>query len=314
MPSRPSAPSPDPPDGGLWDRAAARILADRGWPLRPLERLGRPRRDRRTWLAEGEAGTVVVKVNANPFAPERAAWLAEALSAIRARGYPVPELLWQGALDARWWLVVQQRLPGEPPRTLDVPTLDALLALVELQADLDAPAGGWDVSWWTGVVLFEGWEHWWDATEAAAPRTARRLRDFLAPAWGHRLPAGDLVHEDLSLANVLVDGGVISGVVDWDAAGIGSRAIDLAALLFDWHRLRLAGDHGLARDGGERLLRRTIEVAGDEGLRCTVAYNAVARLGLTAQRGEHDDLETWRRVTDEILDSLAGARATPYDR
>jgi hypothetical protein len=77
-------------------------------------------------------------------------------------------------------VVVQARLPGQQLRTLDGPTLDALLALVDLQADQGQRLGegGWDVSWWIGVVLFEGWEQWWDAAEAAAPRASRRLRTW----------------------------------------------------------------------------------------------------------------------------------------
>ncbi|HEX6675156.1 MAG TPA: aminoglycoside phosphotransferase family protein [Actinomycetes bacterium] len=295
----------------LWARAAARILAARGWSLAPLARLGRPRDVRRTWLAEGEPGTVVVKAVASRFASERAGWVGEALALLRARGCPAPALLWQGPLDEDWWLSVQERRPGRPLRTMDPATLDRLLALVELQADPALPPGGWDVSWWTGVVLFEGWEHWWGETHAVAPATAARLREFLEPAWGHRLPTADLVHGDLGPANVLADGGVISGVVDWDDVGLGSRATDLAGLLFGWHRLRLAGGPALAPDGGERLVRRIVAVAGEAGLRCTVAYGAVARLGLAAQRGEREDLATWRQVTDAILASLSGAL---YDR
>jgi Ser/Thr protein kinase RdoA (MazF antagonist) len=298
----------------LWDLAAARILAARGWSLRRLERLGRPRDVRRTWLAEGAPGTVVVKAVASRFARERAAWVAEALALLRARGCPAPALLWQGPLDGDWWLSVQERRPGRPLRGMDRATLDRLLALVELQADPGLPPGGWDVSWWTGVVLFEGWEHWWDGTHAAAPATAARLRAFLEPAWGHRLPTADLVHGDLGLDNVLADGGVISGVVDWDDVGLGSRAIDLAGLLFDWHRLRLTGGRALAPDGGERLVRRIAAVAGEVGLRCSVAYAAVERLGLAALRGERDGAETWRRVTDAILDELQEARAAPQER
>jgi hypothetical protein len=73
----------------LWRQVAARIRSDRGWSLRPVARLGL-RHDRRTWLADGEPGEVVVKLSANPFAPERAAWAAEALSLLGGRGVPVP--------------------------------------------------------------------------------------------------------------------------------------------------------------------------------------------------------------------------------
>ncbi len=294
----------------LWTRVATRIHSARGWSLRPLARLGQPREGRRTWLAESvgqtEPGTVIVKASANPFAPSRAAWAANAMGLLGERGYPAPTLLWHGPLDGRWFVVVQARLPGQPLRTLDGPTLDRLLALVELQADQGRGLGegGWDVSWWIGVVLFEGWEHWWDAAEAAAPQTSQRLRRFLRPAWGHRLPAVDLVHGDLNLTNVLSADGMITGVVDWDDVGVGCRAADLAGLLFDWHRLRLAGGEGLAPDGTQRLVRRIVEIAGDQGLRCVVAYGAVARLGMTAQRNESDALRTCRHVVDLLLDSL----------
>jgi Phosphotransferase enzyme family len=249
---------------------------------------------------------VIVKASANPSAPSWAAWTANAMGLLGERGYPVPPLLWRGPLDEGWFVVVQARLPGQPLRTLDAPTLDRLLALVDLQADQGSRLGegGWDVSWWTGVVLFQGWEHWWDAAQATALQASRRLRTFLQPAWGHRLPAGDLVHGDLNLTNVLAADGVITGVVDWDDLGVGCRAADLAGLLLDWHRLRLAGEAALAPDGAERLVGRIVEIAGEQGLRCVVAYGAVARLGLAAQRNEADALWTWRHVTEALLDSL----------
>src|SRR5204863_5664367 len=105
-----------------------------------------------------------------------------------------------------WSLVVLERLPGEPLQTLEPSTLDELLALVDLQAGPQLRPGGWDVSWWLGVVLYEGWENWWSGTETAAPATAKRLRTFLRPAWGHLLPVEDVVHGDLNLTNVLARG------------------------------------------------------------------------------------------------------------
>jgi hypothetical protein len=126
----------------LWVRVAARLRTARGWSLRPLARLGRGRADRVTWLAEGEPGTVIVKAVTNPFAPDRAGWVAQGLSVLAQRGYPVPVALWHGRLDARWWLTVQQRLPGEPLSTLDAGTLGELLGLVELQAEPGLGPGG----------------------------------------------------------------------------------------------------------------------------------------------------------------------------
>jgi Ser/Thr protein kinase RdoA (MazF antagonist) len=287
----------------LWVSAASRIGAARGWSLTLLKRLGGSREDRHTWLAQGEPGTVIVKALANPFASARSEWAAEARSALAGRGYPVPEVIWHGRLDDRWFLVVHQRLPGEPLSALDGPILDQLLALVDLQVDPPPVPGGWDVSWWISAVLFEGWEGWWEGAEAAAPKTTRRLREFLEPAWGYRLPVADVVHHDLNLTNVLAHLGTITGVVDWDDAGLGSRATDLTTLLFEWHRLRLAGEPAPARDGDDRLVRQIVQIAGDQGLRCTVAYGAIAWLALAAQRGEHDNLETARRVIEAILDT-----------
>jgi aminoglycoside phosphotransferase len=294
------------PDAGrLWDRAATRIGSATGWSLSLVGRAGSAADDRRTWLAEADFGPAVVKAVTNPFAGERVAWAAAALPVLAGRGYPVPEVVWHGRLDERWFLVVQTRLPGQPLDSLGPATLEDLLALVERQAGLGPVLGGWDVSWWLSVVLFDGWEDWWDISEDVAPKTTRRLRQFIEPAWGHRLPAADLVHHDLNLSNVLARDGAITGVVDWDDAGAGSRATDLACLLFEWHRLRLEARTEAAAEGGQTIAARIAAIAGDDGLRCSITYAAIANLALSAQRGDVRELETWRQVTEEVLDSHA---------
>jgi Phosphotransferase enzyme family len=131
-----------------WREVAARTRAVQGWSLRPVALLGRPRDDRSSWLAEGDPGEVIVKLSANPFAPERARF---------------------------------------------------------------------------------------------------------------------------DLSNVLTRDGVITGIVDWDHIGLGSRALDLTSLLFDWQRPQFADESALAPDGGERLVRRIVRIAGEPGLRSTVA-------------------------------------------
>jgi aminoglycoside phosphotransferase (APT) family kinase protein len=289
----------------LWRRASDVVGLSCGWSLRRVRLLGgQPRDLRRTWLVQGEPGLVVMKASPNPFATAHAAWAPKALAALAARAYPAPKVLWHGVLAEGWSLVLFERLPGQPLETLDDSTLEALVALVELQSDLTIGPGGWDTAEWIELVLFEGWEGWRDAAESAAPKTSKRLHAFLEPARGYRLPTGDLVHGDLNLSNVLAMDGTITGVVDWDALGYGSRASDLAGPLFDWHRLRLTGKR-VATAGDVRIVSRIVELSGDEGLRCSIGYAALGRLAVTAKRGQHGDLAMWRRVTDEILDSLA---------
>ena len=236
---------------------------------------------------------------------------------------PVPVPLWWGQLDRPWWALLQPRLPGDRIDALQAPLLDELVALIELQAGLGLVLGkaGWKVSWWIDVVVFEGWEGWWNGAEQAAPHTARRLRAFLEPARGSRLPVADLVHGDFGIGNVLAQGGAVIAVVDWDHLGVGSRALDLASLLFDWQRLRLASPASAAPDGGERLGNRIVEIAGEHGLRSCVCYAAIARLALCWQHGQQDDVDMWRAVTESILDTLEALDGDPravafplYDR
>jgi aminoglycoside phosphotransferase (APT) family kinase protein len=106
---------------------------------------------------------------------------------------------------------------------------------------------------------------------AAAGPLCARLRRWLEPAWGLRLPPVDYAHDDLNLSNILTDGTRIAGVVDWDEFGLGGRALDLIALAFDCER---GGDHAAA----DRLLARAAAVAGDDGLRCLVSYRAISGL------------------------------------
>jgi Ser/Thr protein kinase RdoA (MazF antagonist) len=287
----------------LWMRAAERIAAARGWLLEPLGRLGQQHEDRCTWLASGASGLVVVKAVSNPFSAARAEWSAAALPVLARRGYPVPEIVWRGPLDERWFLTVQPWLPGRPLDRLRPAVLDRLIALTELQAGPVPASGGWDVSWWVSVILFEGWEGWWETARQAAPQVVGRLRAFLEPAWGHRLPAGDVVHHDFGLGNVLALDDAITVVVDWDDAGIGSRVIDLASLLFEWHHLLLSGQEA-APGGDAKITRRIAGIAEDNGLRCAIAYAAIDRLALTARRGDAAGTEIWRQVTSAVLDTV----------
>jgi Ser/Thr protein kinase RdoA (MazF antagonist) len=254
----------------------ARELGEPVYDARPLT----PARPAMTWAARAHrTGPIVVKARYGDRAEEKTRWCAAHLPALGARGYPVPAIVWHGMLSAQWHLTVQSRLPGRPLRALDGPLLGEALRLVELQAGAGIPAGDRDFTSYVANVLFDDWDQVWaDAPRAcaAAGRLCARLRRWLEPAWGLRLPPADYAHNDLNLSNILADGARITGVVDWDEFGLGSRALDLVALAVDCQR---GGGHAAAG----RLLARAARAAGGEGLRCLVSYRAIASLAHAAR-------------------------------
>ena len=287
-----------------WAAVAARLEAELGEPVRNVGVLGRPRPGRALWAAESDGrGALVVKARRGELADVGTRWCAACLPLLGARGYPVPEILWHGFLDLEWYLAVQRRLPGEPLRSLEPPLLERLLELVELQADAAVDAAERDFAAYQSHVLFDGWDHVWRDAETASLQARRlcvRLRRWLRPVWGHRLEARDFAHNDLNLTNVLVEGGTITGVVDWDAGGLNSRAVDLTALAFDCVLL----EDGEAADD---LAKRIVALAGEDGLRCLVAYRLVSHVASRARRGELGGVSESATAGGRFLDAL-GAR------
>jgi len=94
-------------------------------------------------------------------------------------------------------VTVQNRLPGYPMATLDGRLLGEVLQLVERQADAAIPAGDRDFTSYIADVLFDDWDEVWaDAARAgaAAGPLCARIRRWLQPAWGLRLPPADYAH------------------------------------------------------------------------------------------------------------------------
>jgi Ser/Thr protein kinase RdoA (MazF antagonist) len=259
------------------------------------------------WLAESPVGPVVVKVLANPHVAAGEPWRTSMLAALAARGYPVAERLWHGRLDDESYVILEGRLTGLPLATMDSETLDAFLALVELQAGIDVDLeGGFDVARWVSLVLFDGWEGWWDAARGGSPAAesvCERLAALVEPARDVGLDQSDFVHHDLNLSNVLALDGRITGVIDWEGGGFGSRAVDLACLLFEWERLRLAGAPELPPDGADRILARMETVGGEAALRLAVTYRAVSVMGVTASR-DRRWFDAWTRTAAAVLSRL----------
>lgn len=284
----------------MWTSVERRITAALGEPVRRVERLGRSRPQRVTWAAEAEGlGALVVKARYGDRADEKTRWCAVHLPLLGARGYPVPEIVWHGVVEDKWHATVERRLLGAPVTSLDPMLIDALITLVELQADAGIEAGERDFAAYQSLVLFDGWDRVWRDAERVTPALCERLRAWPRPSWGLRLPATDFAHNDLNLSNVLMVGATITGVVDWDEFGLNSRAADLATLLTEC--ARLGADAEL-----DRLLGRIVELAGENGLRCLVAYRMLGHLAAAARRHEREDIHGTAAVAGVLLERLGG--------
>lgn len=150
-------------------------------------------------------------------------------------------------------------------------------------------------------VLFDDWDHVWRDAERASPaanQLCARLRRWLAPVWGQRLPAIDYANNDMNLSNILSDGDRIMGVVDWDEFGLGSRALDLVAIAFDCER---TGAH----DATLIVLERAAAISGAEGLRQLISYRSIAHLASLSRTRRTPAVEAAVTVTKRILDSVA---------
>jgi aminoglycoside phosphotransferase len=268
-----------------WDEIAELVGCGLGEPVRVGAPMTPGWSSRTTWAAHGErSGPLVVKARLGDGGDQKTAWTAARLPLLGARGYPVPTILWHGPARDAWHLIVQNRLPGRPlteldARLLDNGLLDQVLALVGRQAEAGIGADDRDFTDYIANVLFDDWDEVWaDAGRAAGPLCAR-IRRWLEPVWGLRLPPADFAHNDLNLSNVLTDGARITGVVDWDEFALGSRALDLVVPALDLEELGRPA-------AADRFLAAAASAAGPAGLRCLLSYRALATLAEDAREDQ----------------------------
>ena len=150
------------------------------------------------------------------------------------RGVPVPAYVLRGSFPDGYIYWVQSRLPGLPPASLTETHLRQLLAFNDLQAGQAlSPEQNW--ADYVRAVVFAGESGWADSLRqhsAATHAVLTRLERLVRGKDGCCMIMDDIVHGDLVVDNVLVEGERVTGIVDWDAAGCGDRVLDLAKLLF----------------------------------------------------------------------------------
>ncbi|GIH03746.1 hypothetical protein Rhe02_18130 [Rhizocola hellebori] len=161
----------------------------------------------------------VLKICRNESA-SRIPGLGQVIAAIRKAGYPTPEWLASGRFSDGSGYHIARLVPGRPSTPLTSDKTEMLLRVLESQAGLDPdPARDWC-------------DHVMRPDPAQVPTCLvdryQRLWDEAGPV---RLPGGDMVHGDFNSCNIFLDETGVSGVIDIEALGSGTRVIDYAWLL-----------------------------------------------------------------------------------
>ncbi|MFC6162045.1 phosphotransferase family protein [Kribbella jiaozuonensis] len=177
-------------------------------------------------------GGVVLKWTDNPGWAARVRRADELVRRARAVGYPTPAWLTVGTTAAGSPYQLQEFVSGTPVRdysVVDESLARELIAICELQRGL-VPEPGISWSAWSRGVVLEGWDGVWERVSKYGGDLLRRYELLCRPYRDAELPDDDFVHGDLNLGNLIVQDGRVTGIVDIEAAGAGSRAYDLISL------------------------------------------------------------------------------------
>jgi aminoglycoside phosphotransferase (APT) family kinase protein len=254
------------------------INARQGTSFRLVGQL--PGGTRGAWEVIGPDGVrAVLKRGRSAFEwASRARRAARVSEEMRAVGYPTARYLLVGETPDGTAYQVHELLPGAAPTELTDDVLVAILALVELQAGRGTPPEQ-DWSEYARSVVFAGREGWADVLRDHSPETGAlldALNRAVAPHRDARLGNEDVVHGDCSAQHVLMVDGRVTGVVDFDQVGCGTRALDLAMLL-GWHH------DEMDERSRDRLDGRIMEVAGSAGAAVCLAYQVLNEVAYVAQ-------------------------------
>jgi Ser/Thr protein kinase RdoA (MazF antagonist) len=214
------------------------------------------------------------------------------LAAAAAAGVPVARYDLVADVDGRT-VVVQSLLPGAPPRQVDAALVAALLRvharLAGVLADRpDLPPVPLHLrSSGPGFCLHEPLAGY----DAATARLLVWVRSVGAQADVADGP--DLVHVDFHPGNVLVAGGEVTGVVDWDGAGRGDGLLDLVTLRFDLARRAPAL--------GAQLQARLVAAAPAARLRPLWAHMGLRLVDWAIRHHTDAEVQLWRRCAEAAM-------------
>jgi hypothetical protein len=163
---------------------------------------------------------------------------AAVVDRVRARGLPVPLIHHWGFLPGIGTWLVADYLPGRTLSQLDPVILPQALAFIDQLRGCAVDVGN-GFSWSEEVARTLRPRSHAQRVLRGAGGDAAELARVAAPyrVAAEHLSHDDAVHGDLVVTQLLVDRTArrLAGVIDWDQAARGSRAIDLALLFQNVH-------------------------------------------------------------------------------
>jgi aminoglycoside phosphotransferase (APT) family kinase protein len=227
---------------------------------------------------------------------------------LHALGYPTPDVLYDGIAGDGTTYLVQEFVGGTPIATLTDAFLDQILALNELQANLNPRPRANALESWSGYVyevVFARASVWARALgdhSAATSALLQALQQATSRYATTVLPNTDAVHGDLHNGNILAEHGQITGVIDMVYAGYGTRAIDLVTLL---HTIDSDEYAPAVRD---RLRAYVIERFGMDVYAICMAYRAIVTVEWAIRHRRPDMIDYFVRAGWLVCEDLKGLR------
>jgi len=252
---------------------------------------------------DGREGVLTHWGDASDAAWDRISRTGELLELARGSGIPAPRYELVTRLHGRI-AVVQERLPGVPPASVDVHLVETMAGIAGRGAGL--LAGRPDVPAVELYLLRSGPGFCVHATLRDHDERTRRLLalirriGFDAPAT---MPGDDLVHLDFTTGNVLVDRtGAVTGVVDWDGIGRGDHRFALVTLRFDLAAPARDAQDRSARAAAARWLDARLDAVLDPAtLRIFWAHMGLRMVDWAIRHHGPDDVDRWLTVAASRL-------------
>lgn len=269
-----------------WADVVARINLELGTGYRLVRPLSGGRQGG-AWVVTDETAPAgaqwVLTSTLNPGLAARRHETARLVDQLRSRGYPTPQWRAWGAFEDGLAYVIADLFHGATG-SWETLRAETLIDAVERQAGLAAPSQGS----WSGYLRDVLSRDTGTRSDVAALGEAGAALLHLVDAASATLddaplPETDAVHGDLEAGNILLahprnpDGPI--GIIDIDACGPGTRAIDYAWLVRD------ATAHQAPEPTITRLRDAGIAVAGPEAWAACVAFASLELVGFVARSG-----------------------------